>query len=113
MIWVYILGDQSLHVAGSAFYEVYLGKSKVENLGMITFSNENVRWFDVSMDYSLGVSRVQPFGYANRYIQQRFQLYGTTSYDVFQSLPFQKFHGNEGFATFLSNVVYRANIRMI
>src|SRR5215831_18038292 len=101
MIWIDILRGQSFHTAGSAFYETYLGKSKVENLGMIAFSDENVRWLDVSMDNPLRMSRVQPFGYANRHIQQRFQFHGPTSNDVFQGLAPQKLHGDKSPAVML------------
>jgi hypothetical protein len=59
------------------------------------------------------MSGIQPFSYANRYIQQRFQFHGPTSDDVFQGLAFQKFHGNEGFAVIFSDVVDGANVRMI
>src|SRR5215467_2726042 len=113
MVRVYFLRGQRFHIARTTLGEAYLGQSEVENLGMAISSNENVRWFDVAVDDSFRVCRVQPVGHANGYVQQTFQFHRATSDDVFQSLAFQKFHGNEGLATFLSNVVNRADVGMI
>src|SRR6516164_11772161 len=105
MIWVDILRSQCFCVAGSASYETYLCKSKVKNLGMITFNNENVRWLDVSMDDALRVGGIQSLGHANRHLQQRFQFHGATSDGVFQGPAFQELHRDEAPTILFANLV--------
>ena len=80
---------------------------------MTALGNKNVRWLDVSMDDAFRVRRVQPIGHSNRHIQQRFQFHWMPRDGVLQRLPVQKFHGNEGFAIFLTDVVNRANVWMV
>src|SRR5215831_5176528 len=80
---------------------------------MATVSNEDVGWFDVSMDDASCVRSVQPLSHLYRHVQQRFQFHRPTRDGVLQGLAFEIFHGEEGSAVFLSDVVNRADVRMI
>ena len=80
---------------------------------MANFGNEDVRGFDVSMDDAFRVCDVQPVCNANRNVQQHFQVHGPTCDEVFQGFAFQKFHGDEGSAILLADVVNRADAWMI
>ena len=68
--------------------KTHLRKAKVQNLGMAILSNEDVGWFYVAMNDSLGVRSVQAVSHANRHIQQHLQFHGPTSDDVFQGRAF-------------------------
>ena len=48
-------------------------KTKIEHLRLSTFRHENIRGFDVSMDYSFGVRRIQSFRYLDPKFQHFFQ----------------------------------------
>src|SRR5215471_2446134 len=113
MIWVYILRGQRFHIARSALYRAYLCESKVKNLGMVTFSNEKVRRFDVAVDDTFRVRRIQSVCYANRHIQDLFQFHGPTTDDVLQSFAFKKLHGDECSAVLFANVVNSADVGMV
>jgi hypothetical protein len=60
MIWVYFLRGERFHITRTILSEAYPGQSEVENLGMATLCNEDIRWFDVSMDDPFRVSGIQP-----------------------------------------------------
>jgi hypothetical protein len=113
VVRVYLVRGQSFCFSTYGFRETDLRQSKVENLGVALIGGENICWFDIPVNDSLRVCRVQRISHLYRNIQQLLQFHGPTRDGVFQGLAFQKFHSNEGFAAFLTNIVNRADIVMI
>src|SRR5262249_47672968 len=104
---------ERIFAAGGVLSRTDFGQSKVENLGVATFRNKNVRWLDVSMDDALQVRSVQPISYADRHIEQSSQFHRAASDGVFKGPSFQKLHGDKGRTVFLADVVNCTDIRMI
>jgi hypothetical protein len=80
---------------------------------MASLSEENVRWFDVSVNDPFGVSGLQCIGNLHPHpnyllIWERFADNG-----VFQRLAFEHLHNDEWAAVVLVNVVNRADVGMI
>src|SRR6516165_9441392 len=80
---------------------------------MASLGDEDVRWFDVSMDDTFRVRGVQSVDNVNGHIQQPLQFHGATGDDVLQGLAFQILHSDERPAVFFADVINRTNIRMI
>src|SRR5215469_16883346 len=112
MVRVYLLRGQCFPTARRVFCET-LCKAKIENLGIATFGNEDVRWFDVAVDNSLRVCGVQSVRYTNRHFEQSFQFHRATSDGMFQRLTFEKFHCDKRSAVLLANVINREDVGMI
>src|SRR5215469_936855 len=113
MVRVYILCGQCFRTARSTPCDSYFCKAEVQNLGMASFGNENVRWLDISVDDAFRVRSVKPLSHLYRNLQRRLQFQRATGNHVFQSFAFQIFHGNEGSAVFLPDVVNRTDVGMI
>src|SRR6516165_10676596 len=62
VVQVHILRGQSWTITRDSLSRNDLSKTKVENLSVPTFGNKDVRWFDVAVDNSLCVCRIQPPG---------------------------------------------------
>src|SRR5215469_17383118 len=112
MVRVYLLRGQCFPTARRVFCET-LCKAKIENLGIATFGNEDVRWFDVAVDNSLRVCGVQSVRYTNRHFEQGFQFHRAASNCVFQRLTFEKFHCDKRSAVLSADVVYGADVWMV
>src|ERR1700756_3048954 len=89
------------------------GESEVENLGMATGRNKNVRGLDVAMNDALGVRCVEGVGDFDGKGYERFDVEWTTRNLVFERGAFETFHCNEGPAFVLADVVDGADIGMI
>jgi hypothetical protein len=62
MVRVYLLRSQCLRISTRVLCGAHLGKTKIQNFGVATLSDEYVRRLDVSMDDAFRVGRVQSVG---------------------------------------------------
>ena len=65
------------------------------------------------MNDSLGMRGIEGIGNLNRQIEQRFRIHRAAVDAVFQRLPFQELHDDEGLAVFLVNLVDGADVGMV
>src|ERR1700692_216876 len=88
-------------------------KAKIEHLRLSALSHENIRGFDVAVDYSLGVRGIQGFRYLHAKFQgfldrKRFPMDVTA-----QRFAVNELHGDETSAVLLADVIDGANAWMI
>jgi hypothetical protein len=76
-------------------------------------SDEKISGLDVAVHDSLRMRRVQHVGYFYGEIKKAIELHGLACDDVFQRGAVEKFHGDEGFAVFLADVVDGADAGVI
>src|SRR5262249_36032929 len=88
-------------------------QTEIQDLRVSTFGHEYVCRLDVTMHDAFSVRYIQCVGNFNRNVQQLFQFHRPTLDNVFQSFAIEVFHGDEGFASILTNVVDRTDVRMI
>ena len=88
-------------------------EAKIQNLRLPAFHQKYIRRLDVAMHDSLGMRRIQSAGNLNSDLQQLAQLGGLPGDKMFKRLAFQQLHGDERSPFELSNVVNRADIRMV
>ena len=86
---------------------------KIEHLRLSALRHENIRRFDVAVDYSFGVRRIQSFRDLNPEFQRFFQWKRFPMDVTAQRFPVNEFHGDESPSVLLANVIDRANARMI
>ncbi len=72
-----------------------LRKSKIQDLGMPSLCNKNIRGLDVAMHDSLAVCRIESLGYFGREREQRLGFQRTARDPMFQCHSVQKFHDEE------------------
>src|SRR5208282_2736107 len=77
------------------------------------FHQKDVRGLDVAVHNSLRMRRIEPVGNLNADLQELRQFDGLTVNAVLQGLALQQLHGDKRPALEFSNVVYRANVRVI
>ncbi len=90
-----------------------LGQSKVEDLRVPAFGDEDVRGLDVAMHDSSRMSGVECVRDFDGERQEDCFLQGTTGDAVRQGHAVQKLHGDEGMAVLFANVVDGADIGMV
>src|SRR5207245_5530985 len=86
---------------------------EVENFRLSTSGHENVCRFDVTMDDSFRMCRVQGIRDLDTQIEHRLDLQWLAIDLMPERLPLQQFHRNEGPSINLVNFVDRAYIRVI
>ena len=96
-----------------AWLALNLGQAEVQDFGASPAGHKNVSRFDVAMNDALGVRRIQRVGDVNCKREERRQIKRARGNLVFQSCAIQILHGDEGFAGLFSDIVNRADIRMI
>ena len=110
---VHFLCGERLPISSRTLKRTNLSQTKVENLGVPTLRDENVRGLNVTMNDSLAVGRVECIGDFRGYQEQLFQFHRSAGDVVFQRPPFQVFHGDECPAIMLADVIKRANVGMV
>jgi hypothetical protein len=101
-------------VSISAFQDtVSSRKTKVKNLSLATFRDENVGGFDVAMDDALGVCDAEPICNLDANVQKSFDLHRSASDTVLERHSIKKLHHDECLPVRVPDVVNRTNIRMI
>ena len=94
-------------------FEGDLGKSKIKNLRAPAIRDENVGWLDITMNDVLRMSGIQGIGNLNPEIQNRLLFHGLPCNPVPDRRAFQVFHGDEGPAFMIPDLVNSADIGMI
>ena len=91
----------------------YFRQPEVQNLGVATLGDENIGRFNVAVNDSRGVSSVESICNLNGKRKKCFHLQRTPGNAVLQSHAVEEFHGDEGPAIGLANVVNSADIWVI
>src|SRR5436190_1747933 len=86
---------------------------QIKNLGVVLTSHENVRRLDIAMNDAFGMRRINRIRDFNSEIQRFLDAQRTAIVPVFQCLSIEVFHHNERTAVVLTDIVDRANLRMI
>src|SRR5580704_15162036 len=89
------------------------GKPEVENFGVAALGDKNVGRFNVAVDDSFAVGRVERVGDVNAQVQKQFQIQGAARDAVLQRFPVKTFHGDVGLPIFFANFVNGADVGMI
>jgi hypothetical protein len=76
-------------------------------------SHKNIRRIDIAMKDSVRVRGVESVGDLDCERQQRVHLQRTPPNPMLQGQPFQKLHGDEGFALLAADVVNGANVGVV
>src|SRR6266446_10651988 len=90
-----------------------LGQAEIEDFGVPTIRDKNIRGLDVAMNNSFGVRGIQRVGDLDAQREQCFQFDGTPGDAVLQRRAFQKFHDNERSPVLFADVMDRADVGMI
>ena len=80
---------------------------------MAALGDEDVSGLDIAVNDAFGVRGVQGVGDFDGEANGLFDFHGTPGDKIFQSDAVEKFHGDEGFAVLLADVVNRADVGMI
>ena len=89
------------------------GQTEIQNLGVTTVSDKNVAGFDVSMNNALAVSRAECVRNLDPSFQDFFKRERFARNVLFQGLPLEVFHSNEGLSVVIADFIDGANIGMI
>src|SRR5580692_10571303 len=88
-------------------------QTKIEDLGLTSLRDKNIRRLDVAMHNSAGMSRIESIRNLNPQLEQLRNLQRTPLNHVLQGPAVQILHGNKRFAILLPNVIDGANVRMV
>src|SRR5262249_22662369 len=113
MVSVYFLCRERFRTPWGAFLQAHLGKTKVENLGLAVFRDENVGGGDVAMDDALGVCSVDPFCNLDGHAQKSFDSHRLASDTVLQGRSIKKLHYDECLPVLLADIVNGANVGVV
>ncbi len=91
----------------------HLGKSEIQNLGVAAIGDEDIRRLDIAVDDALRMRHIEGVGNFNGEVLQILQFHRAARDGVFQRLAFQIFHGDEGGAILLADIMDRADVGMI
>ena len=80
---------------------------------MAAFGDEEVRGLDVAMNDSFGMRGIEGVGDFDADIEQAFQFHRAIADAVLQGNALEKFHGDEGFAVVVADVVNGADVGMV
>jgi len=110
-----LLGHRHSGVHGDRFglASVYLGQTKVENLGVAALGNKNVRRLNVTMNDALRVSGVERVRHLDPNLQNAIQIHGAIRDQVLQGRAVEKLHHDERLPVLLVNLVDGADVRMV
>ena len=78
-----------------------LGEAEIEDFGVAAFGDEDVGGLDVAMNDAFGMGGIERVGDFDGEVEEAVKFHGTASDEVFQSLAFETFHGDEGLCRFL------------
>src|SRR5262249_44666559 len=88
-------------------------QAKIQNLGLASVSHEDIRRLDVAVDDVGAMRRIERIGDFDAQIDQSRYIQWLSANALPQRPAFQQFHRNEMLAFVFSNVVDRADIRMV
>ncbi len=90
-----------------------LRQSKIENLRVSSFRDENVGRFDVSVDDAFSVSGIEGVGDFKSQRQYPFDLQRLAANPMLQGHPFEILHCDERLPIVLADFVNRANVGVV
>ncbi len=90
-----------------------LGEAEVENLGVSALRDENVRGLDVAMDDAFGVSGVESVGDFDGKRNELIVGERAAGDQMVERNAIEKFHGDEGLALVLTDVVNGTYVGMV
>ena len=97
----------------AAFGKRDFGQAEIENLGVTALGHKNICGLDVAMDDAFGMRSFERVGDFDGKGEQVVHLDRTPIDAVLERLAVEKFHGDEGLAVLLADVVNGADVRMI
>ena len=107
-------GHGLVAASGTAFIgDTEFGKAEIENLGVASFGDKNIRRLDIAMDDALSMSGVERISDFDADVEQDLDVDGAAHDEMLEGLAVEKLHGNKGFAGFVTNVVDGANVGVI
>ncbi len=89
------------------------GESEVKDFGVSAIGDEDVGGLDVAMDDAFRVSGIEGVGDFDGEGENFGGLHGATRDAMFQRHAFEVFHGDEGLAVLLANVVDRTDVGVV
>jgi len=98
---------------GQRFFGAELRQAEVENLGIAAWGDENIGGLDVAMNDPGVVGRSQRIGDPDSEREQRFHLQWLAGDALFQGGALQILHDDEGAAVLFTDVINRADVRVI
>ena len=93
--------------------EGHLGKTKVKNFGVAAFGDKNIGGLDVAVNDVFGVRSIERVGDFDGESEEVFDIHGAAVDAVLERLPIKEFHGDEGVAILLADIVNRADVGMV
>jgi hypothetical protein len=78
-----------------------------------TLGHKNIGRLDVAMDNAFGVRGIQGVGTFRRHTKELIKFHRTSGNDVFQRSAVEKLHGDKRAAVVFTDVMNRADVRMI
>jgi hypothetical protein len=90
-----------------------LRQTEIQNLCLPTRRDENIRRLDVPVNDTLGASGIQPICNLNRQLQHFLQWQRLFFDPVLEGVALHQFHGDEGLAVVLADLVDGADVRMV
>jgi hypothetical protein len=99
--------------AASANLARYLSQSEIEDLGVTATGYEDIGRLNVAMNDTFTVGRIQRVGDIDGDWKECLRFHGPSGYEVLQRHSVKEFHDHENIAFVVSNVVDRADVRMV
>ena len=99
-------------ITASAF-ERLLRQPEIQHLGLVAVGHKNIGGLDVAVNNALGVRRFERVRDLDGQLHQHIHLEGTLADALLKRLPLQQLHGDEIPAVGLSDLVDRADVRVI
>src|SRR6267142_5524263 len=90
-----------------------LGKSEIENFGVLSLSYKNIGRLDVAVDDSLRVGCIQGISDLDADRQQGVEFHGTARDMALQCCAVQKLHGDERLPMPVVDFIDRTDVGMI
>ena len=97
----------------AALGEGNLGQAEIQNFGVAALGDENIGGLDVAVNDAFGVRGVERVGDFDGEREQVFDVQRAAGDAVLERLAVEKFHGDEGLAVLLADVVNGADVRMV
>src|SRR5579863_9640544 len=91
----------------------HLGKSEVENLGVLALGDEDVGGLDVTVNDTAGMGSVESIGDFDAEREDGFELDGTSRDQMLQRGAVEVLHDEESASAILADVIDGANVGMI
>ena len=100
-------------VARRAAGQRHFRQSEIENLGVPTLGDEDIRRLDVAMDNAFCTGRVECIGDLDAEAENQFRIHRAIADAVLQRHAVQILHRNERSPLLVINLVNRADIRVV